>query len=238
MRIRRLAVPIAIVAVLTTLGGITAGLILARDQAPEAAVPAPGAAAAAETVPAAMPEPGQAVEKNAAITAGNGAQVNGTGGIIRKQVQHGRDARPVIQSGPGGGPVGLPGASASGDKDKNKEMGQGQDHALPLLEKTELKYPSLGSRLDQLVDSVEQGKATAEDAAADSPVRRGPAVAVTIHLSGNVDVVVQFLEGNGGDPRNVGEDYIEAYVPVTLLGQLSEQPGVIRVREIVPPEPG
>ena len=35
----------------------------------------------------------------------------------------------------------------------------------------------------------------------------------------------------------MGEGYIEAYVPVTLLGQLSQQTGVIRVREIVPPEP-
>ena len=41
---------------------------------------------------------------------------------------------------------------------------------------------------------------------------------------------MQFLQDNGGDPRNVGEDYIEAYVPVTLLGAVSEQPGVIRVR--------
>ena len=49
--------------------------------------------------------------------------------------------------------------------------------------------------------------------------------------------MVDFLVDNGGDPRNVGENYIEAYVPVTLLGQLSEQPGVIRVREIIPPEP-
>ena len=32
----------------------------------------------------------------------------------------------------------------------------------------------------------------------------------------------------------MGEDYIEAYVPLTLLGQVSEQPGVVRVREIVP----
>ena len=52
-----------------------------------------------------------------------------------------------------------------------------------------------------------------------------------------MDAVVRFLEDNGGDPRNVGEDYIEAYVPVPLLGQLSEQPGVIRVREIIPPQP-
>ena len=65
----------------------------------------------------------------------------------------------------------------------------------------------------------------------------GESVAVTIYLTGNVDAVVSFLEDNDGDPRNVGEDYIEAYVPVPLLGQVSEQPGVIRVREIVPPQP-
>ena len=61
-------------------------------------------------------------------------------------------------------------------------------------------------------------------------------MAVTIYLSGNVDEVVAFLEENGGDPRNVGEDYVEAYVPVPLLGPVSERPGVIRVREIIPPE--
>ena len=36
----------------------------------------------------------------------------------------------------------------------------------------------------------------------------------------------------------MGEDYIEAYVPVTLLGELSHQPGVLRVREIIPPQEG
>ena len=43
---------------------------------------------------------------------------------------------------------------------------------------------------------------------------------------------MSFLESRGISPRNVGEDYIEAYVPVTLLGQASEQPGVLRVRAI------
>ena len=62
-------------------------------------------------------------------------------------------------------------------------------------------------------------------------------MAVTIHLTANVLEVVQFLQDRGGDPRNVGEDYIEAYVPVSLLGAVSEHPGVIRVREIVPPQP-
>ena len=131
----------------------------------------------------------------------------------------------------------LPGVSADGGGDKNREFAQGQQQAPPIPEKAELSYPNLGSRLDQLVASVEAGQATVQDAALNSPVHFGESVAVTIYLSGNVDDVVSFLEDNGGDPRNVGEDYIEAYVPVTLLGQVSDQPGVIRVREIVPPQP-
>ena len=114
----------------------------------------------------------------------------------------------------------------------------GDDQALPIPDKTALNYPNLGSRLDELVASVEAGQATAQEAAADAPVHSGESVAVTIYLSGSVDEVVAFLEENGGDPRNVGEDYVEAYVPVSLLGPVSDRPGVIRVREIVPPERG
>ena len=102
--------------------------------------------------------------------------------------------------------------------------------------KRALTYPNLGSALDQLVASMEEGQGTAQ-AAGEAPVHREESVAVTIYLSGNVDDVVQFLEDFGGDPRNVGEDYIEAYVPVSLLGLTSERPGVIRVREIMPPQP-
>ena len=102
------------------------------------------------------------------------------------------------------------------------------DDTLPTLpEKPELKYPNLGSNLDQLVASAEE----------DAPMHQEASIAVTIHLSGNVDNMVKFLEDKGGSARNVGEDYIEAYVPVSLLGQVSEQPGVIRVREITPAEP-
>ena len=111
----------------------------------------------------------------------------------------------------------------------------GDDDPVILPEKTELTYPNLGSALDQLVASVEEGQATAQDAAEGASIFQGGSVAVTIYLSGNVDDVVAFLEENGGDPRDVGEDYIEAYVPVTLLGQASEQPGVLRVRAIIPP---
>ena len=111
------------------------------------------------------------------------------------------------------------------------------DDQFSIPEKTELKYPNLGSSLDQMAAKVDDGEVSARDAAKDAPVSQEESVAVTIYLSGNVDEVVAFLEDNGGDPRNIGEDYIEAYVPVTLLGPVSEQPGVTRVREIVPPQP-
>ena len=111
------------------------------------------------------------------------------------------------------------------------------DDQLSIPEKTELKYPNLGSTLDRMVASVEYEGATSEEAAGEALVHQAESVAATIYLSGNVADVVTFLEENGGDPRNIGEDYIEAYVPVPLLGPVSERPGVIRVREIVPPEP-
>ena len=115
---------------------------------------------------------------------------------------------------------------------------EGEGDKFPSIpEKRELKYPNLGSRLNDLVARVEEGAASAQEAADGAPVQREGSVAVTVYLSGNVADVAGFLEDNGGDPRNVGEDYIEAYVPMTLLGRLSEQPGVVRVREIVPPEP-
>ncbi len=126
-----------------------------------------------------------------------------------------------------------PPGSASGGNDGNED----QVEAVALPENAGLKYPNLGSGLDRLASGVEGGRMAAESAAAQSPVHVGGSVAVTIHLSGGADEVVSFLEEHGGDPRNVGEDYVEAYVPVALLGRLSEQPGVIRVREIAAPEP-
>ena len=107
---------------------------------------------------------------------------------------------------------------------------------IPIPNKGDLKYPNLGSHLDRLVTSVQEGQATVQDAAEGAAIYQDESIAVTIYLSGKVDEVVEFLKNNGGDPRNVGEDYIEAYVPLTLLGSVSEQPGVIRVREIVPPQ--
>ena len=204
MRIRGLAVPIAITSALVVLGGVTAGLIWAGDQAPSSVQPNLQAVDLPLEPPAAA-EP---------------MSMTWSSAPSESQVKH--SAR-VDSAELGGSDVNGP-ATAS------------DDTLPPLPEKPELKYPNLGSSLDQMVASVEEGGLSAKEAAEDAPVHQEASVAVTIYLSGNVDDVVKLLEDNGGSPRNVGEDYIEAYVPVMLLGQVSERPGVIRVREIAPPE--
>ncbi len=103
-------------------------------------------------------------------------------------------------------------------------------------EKTELKHPKLGSALDELIARVEAGTISEEDAAQQAPLYRGKSVAVTIYLSNNVDALVSFLKANDVSPRNVGKDYIEAFVPVMLLAETSEQAGVLWVHVIQPPE--
>ena len=156
-----------------------------------------------------------------------------------------QEAPPALMTGLSAAPEPPQGRSAivlvprpeSGSGDVHQPATVSDDSPPMLPEKPELKYPNLGSSLDQLVASVEEGEVSAKEASQDAPVHQEASFAVTIYLSENVADVVSFLEDNGASPRNVGEDYIEAYVPVTLLGQVSEQPGVIRVRTITPPEP-
>ena len=184
MRIRRLAVPVAIASALVVLGGVTAGLIWAWSPAPSS---------------------------------------------VQSNLQA---ANLPLEPPAGAEPMSMASSSAP------SESQTASDDTLPTLpEKPELKYPNLGSNLDQLVASALEGETSAKEAAEDAPVHQEKSIAVTIYLSGNVEDLAKFLEDNGGSARNVGEDYIEAYVPVSLLGQVSEQPGVIRVREIAPPEP-
>ena len=105
------------------------------------------------------------------------------------------------------------------------------------VEKPQLTYPNLSTHLNDLAEGYGSGRLSQSQAASEAPVHSGGSVAVTVYLDGHVSDVVTFLEDNRGDVRNVGEDYIEAYVPVGLLGQLSLQPGVTQVSEIIPPQP-
>ena len=120
----------------------------------------------------------------------------------------------------------IPGVSADGG-----------DDAASVPPKPTLTYPNLSTHLNHLADSYSSGQMSQQQAAGEAPVHSGGSVAVTVYLDSHVSDVVEFLEDNGGDVRNVGSDYIEAYVPVGLLGLLSQQPGVTRVWEIIPPQP-
>ena len=100
------------------------------------------------------------------------------------------------------------------------------------------KYANMDSSLNRIAQDFDSGEFTARAAAAGAPIHSEESVAVTLYVVERfADAVVAYLEANGASPRNVGADYIEAYVPVSLLADASAQEGVVRIDTIVPPEP-
>ena len=102
------------------------------------------------------------------------------------------------------------------------------------------KYSNMGSALNQIVEEYEQGGSSpeaAQRAAKKASLHQKGSVAVTFYASDTqyIEPLTIFLKDNGVTSRNIGKDYVEAYVPVPLLRETSEQPGVIRVRAIVAP---
>ena len=99
------------------------------------------------------------------------------------------------------------------------------------------RYPNMGSNLNLIVEQVETGQFTAKAAAASAPLHSEQSVAVTLHIAeGYTGAIRDYLSANGGDPRNIGADYIEAYIPVSLLPAASQREGVISIRAIIPPQ--
>ena len=100
------------------------------------------------------------------------------------------------------------------------------------------RYPNLDSDLDHIVEQARTGRLTARAAAANAPIHREESVAVTLYIiEGYAQDVWDYLEQSGASPRNIGTDYIEAYIPVSLLAEASEQEGVLSIRTIIPPHP-
>ena len=131
------------------------------------------------------------------------------------------------------------------------------DQAPPIEEKSPPKYPNLDSQLSDLVEAFEaraysdggivgaarNGLPTAQKDPSDRLTPSGPldprdgssAVDVTIYVTRDIDAVATFLTSNGASVRNMGNAYLEASVPIALLGEASERPGVIRVEPIIGP---
>ena len=105
----------------------------------------------------------------------------------------------------------------------------------PIPTKREPPHPKLDSALNQLLSKIESGAITDTEAAAQTPLNREGTVGVTIRLSGDPDQTLALLEAHDITPRHTAEDYIEAFVPLSLLPALSEQDHVLRVDLIIPP---
>ena len=100
---------------------------------------------------------------------------------------------------------------------------------------TKPAYPQLDSHLNKLVE--QSGPVTSQRTAPAGPLYHTDWVAVTIRLTDNVSTTVDMLEQSGALVANVGPDYIESYVPVSLLTTLAEADSVLRVETIVRPHP-
>ena len=112
---------------------------------------------------------------------------------------------------------------------------------LPPIVKTLPKHPNLDSNLNRLVaeaETVAEQQPDLADNAGAGSTSAGEPVLVTFYIDPEqVTAVRQFLEDNDVFVRNVGEDWIEAHVPPTLLPTASELPGVQRVDTVIPPQP-
>ena len=97
------------------------------------------------------------------------------------------------------------------------------------------RHRRLDSQLNRMVERVEQSGS--EGVADSAPLYEGDSVAVAVRLSHGVTTTTAFLEQNGARVANVVENYIEAYVPVTLLAALADRDGILWVEAIVPPQP-
>ena len=99
-------------------------------------------------------------------------------------------------------------------------------------------HPKMDSTLNRIVGNVAAGQSAVQSATS-APLHRAEAVLVTFYVidGQHADALLDYLESNGASVRNIGVDYLEAYVPVSLLVSASETPGVIRVQTIIPPQP-
>ncbi len=100
------------------------------------------------------------------------------------------------------------------------------------------KYPNLSDhRLVELVEKFEKAQQSASGAAGQSTEQTTSLIEVRIELlsSDKVDALAAWLESQGVSGIDKGEVDIHTWVPVSLLGPMSERDGVRNVR--MPPEP-
>ena len=99
------------------------------------------------------------------------------------------------------------------------------------------QYGNMDGVLNGFVADLGQG--LDEQSIAESALMNmGTSVGVGIIVEeGHESDVIQYIEDNGGSIRQDAAGYIEAYVPVSELGAVSELAGVTTVQALTPPKP-
>ena len=140
------------------------------------------------------------------------------------------------------------------DEGKRSDLTQGLANP-DLPGQDQLTFPNLGSALSDVADGSWGSQygadfASSGDSGSDAPTggvaaspfdpadsgnQTATMVALSIIVNGNVQRVVNVINNNGGDVRNVLDNYIEAYVPTTALATLARTPGVSWARELDQP---
>jgi subtilisin family serine protease len=110
-----------------------------------------------------------------------------------------------------------------------------EDFELPPVEKEPLTYPNMDSHLNRLVEETESTRRETTSDAEQTTQSVEPVLVTFYVLPEHINALREYLEANGVFVRNVGDDYIEAHVPLLLLSPASEQPGVLRVDTVIPP---
>ena len=123
------------------------------------------------------------------------------------------------------------------------------EHCITPMPPETPKYPNLRGDLRKQVEEFEETQDAVSGAAGQSGSAVGDTlVVVEIFLSSNTDDVASWLESKGVSPfyvekRDASPFYAEAgaiggAIPVSLLGELSRQKGVVAVREPYQLSPG
>ena len=120
--------------------------------------------------------------------------------------------------------------------------GEWFEHCITPIPPKTPKYPNLSGNLHDQVEEFEKAQDAANGASGQSGRAVGDTlVAVEIFLSANTDDVAAWLESKGVSPfyvqkRDASPFYAEAgsiggAIPLSLLGELSQQERVVEVRE-------
>ena len=149
------------------------------------------------------------------------------------------DTLPAMQPLPADGLNTLPPAQQEGGDTTGESGEEAPTETLPPPPPT-YTYPNIrGSSLQLDIVEFEE----AQDAASGPSGQSDPAVEdsviyVEIFLSANTTEVADWLRSKGVSPLYAADGYIDAEVPLSLLGELSQQDGVREVSQPGPVKPG